>query len=148
MRRKGKMWVSFVKGMDMQGQNFSRPKSTRYSQFRSTGGRKMSYFFGLNTASLQIEAMRYFPSVLMIYSYKIPGMWLDSQAKPLLQYRHIQGKHNRYGMWKPRDHYLRNTRGTKWQVSSLTYACPSSSSLNVITRCKHAAVRTDKEWLR
>lgn len=83
------------------------------------------------TASLQIEAMRYFPSVLMIYSYKIPRMWLDRQAKPLLQYKHIQEKHNRCGMWKPRDHYLLNTRGTEWQVSSLTYACPSTSSLNV-----------------
>jgi hypothetical protein len=40
----------------------------------------MSYFFGPNTASLQIKAMRYFPSVRMIHSCKIPRM--SGQTSP------------------------------------------------------------------
>jgi hypothetical protein len=51
----------------------------------------MSYFFGMNTVLLYIQAMRHFPSVHMIHRYKIPRMWLDRQAKLLLQYT-LSGK--------------------------------------------------------
>ena len=74
-----------------------------------------------------IQATKYV-SFQIIKRFDIPGMQLDHEAQLLLQQTHFQEKHNRCGMWKPRDHYLRNTRVADWQVSSLAYSHLSASS--------------------